>query len=47
MESSNIVLGARYVEVGLGITVLAVGFSLERLKRGKLAFIENDLLDHD
>jgi DNA-binding transcriptional LysR family regulator len=44
MESPNIVLSARYVEAGLGISVVAMGFGLKRLKRRKLAFIPLDNL---
>jgi len=46
MESSNIVLSAQYVEVGLGISVVAMGFGLKRLKKRKLAFIPIDNLFH-
>ena len=48
MESPNIVLSARYVEAGLGISVVAMGFGLKRLKNRKLAFIPLDnLFDPD
>jgi len=44
MESPNIALSARYVEAGLGISVVAMGFGLKRSKHGKLAFIPIDNL---
>lgn len=48
MESSNIVLSARYVEVGLGISVVAMGFGLSRFKKRKLTFIPvNNLFTQD
>jgi len=48
MESPNIVLSARYVEAGLGISVVAMGFGLKRSKNRKLAFIPLDnLFDPD